>query len=315
MMARRFYLHVFSVCLLASAAAPASPVPMASLSPAAARNIDAFTAKARAANPQIFRSVSKLREELPGLARKARGGKVNVRARLVALGPEALPAVLSELKDGAAPAVGDLLASTNTSWVIGLLETAGHWSNPIAVPVLESVATQPDGSAPVIAAAIRALGELGTMGSEDAEKRLEEIYGRRAGAMPELIESFGYCRRITMARFLLGTLESASNGQGEAQRNGLVKALGQVASGWVWETANLAKTGEGNDLRRAVFDALVQRYSHADAAARRVLTDALWLVDLPDGAARVKAHGAKNGTDEAALTELASKLASSPLRR
>jgi hypothetical protein len=112
-MKKRTFHGVALVAALAFAApVAASPVPMAPIAAASAKELEALVAKARAARPESFRAVAKLREDLPGMARKARAGKVNVRALLVAEGPKALPAILEELREGPEATPGGRLAPT-----------------------------------------------------------------------------------------------------------------------------------------------------------------------------------------------------------
>ncbi len=286
----------------------AAPAPVAPLAAPAARDLETFIARGRAAHPDAFRSVATLRDEVPALARKARGGKVNVRALLVAQGRTALPAVLAELRDGPEAASGSWLAPTATSWVIGLVETAGHWGDGAAVPILEGLAVHPQAKLEVVSAAVRAMGAIGT---DDAEKRLEGVFAAHPESRAALAPAFGDCRRIAMARFLVRGLAEAS----PADQGALVKALGQVGSSWPWQTPALVKRGEGNDVRRLVFDTLLARYAQADDALRRGIVDALWLVDWPEGPARARAQAATNATLAPAYDDLAAKLAKSPLRR
>ena len=286
----------------------AAPAPVAPLAATASRDLETFIVRGRAAHPEAFRAVAKLRDEVPVLARKARGGKVNVRALLVAQGRTALPAVLAELRDGPEATTGTWLAPTATSWVIGLVETAGHWGDAAALPILEGLVAHPQAKVEIAAAAVRAMGAIGT---DDAEKRLEGVFAAHPEARAALAPAFGECRRIAMARFLVRALEGAS----PAEQAPIVKALGQVGSSWPWQTPALVKRGEGNDVRRLVFDTLLARYAQADTALRRGIVDALWLVDWPEGPARARAQAATNAAFAPAYDDLAATLAKSPLRR
>jgi hypothetical protein len=308
MITRRFLAAVFFVHAAVSVPASAAPAPMAPLSAVASKDLDAFVARGRATSPESFRSLVKLRDEVPVLARKARGGKMNVRALLVAQGRTALPAVLAELRDGPEATPGSWLAPSASSWIVGLIETAGHWGDPVAVPVLEALAMHPQAHVDIAAAAVRALGAIGT---DDAEKRLEAVFAAQHDKRVAIAPALGDCRRIAMARFLVRGLEGANVDEQLA----LVKALGQVGSAWPWQTPSLVKRGEGNDVRRLVFDTLLLRYGQATDAQRSGLVDALWLVDWPEGPARARAEGAKNASATQAYEALALKLAKSPLHR
>ncbi len=294
--------------LAASHVAHASPTPLAPIAAPAARDLDALVAKARVANPESFRAVAKLRDEFPTLGRKARSGKVNVRAMLVAQGKAALPAVLAELREGPEATPGGWLAPTITSWNVGLLETAGHWGDPIAVPVLEAAALHPKANPEVVAAAVRGLGMLAT---DDAAKRIEGIFDAQASMRARLAPAVGSCRRLVTARFLVTRFDGARG----AEASALAEGLGQVASAWAWKTPELEKRGEGNDVRRAAFEALLGRYGAADASLRTSIVDALWLVDLPNGPALARAASAKTPAAAAVFEDLAKKLEKSPLRR
>jgi hypothetical protein len=299
---------VVALALVATQGAHASPTPLAPLAAPAAREVDALVAKARVANSETFRAIAKLRDDLPTLGRKARSGKVNVRALLVAQGKEALPAILAELREGPEAAPGGWLAPTITSWSVGLLETAGHWGDPVAVPIIEAAALHPRANPEVVAAAVRSLGMFAT---DDAAKRIEGIYEAQAAMRAKIAPAVGSCRRLVTARFLVSRFGRARGADAAA----LAEGLGQVASAWAWKTPELTRRGEGNDVRRVAFEALLGRYVEAEASLRSSIVDALWLVDLPNGPALARAASAKTPATAAVLEELAKKLEKSPLRR
>ncbi len=308
-MKKRTFHGVALVAAFAFAApAAASPVPLAPLSAASAKEFEALVAKGRAASPDTFRAVARLREGLPAMARKARAGKVNVRALLVAEGAKALPAILAELRDGPEPTPGGRLAPTARSWAIGLLEAAGHWRDPVAIPVLEAAAAHPSAEPEVLAAAARALGAIAT---DDAQRRLEALYESQPSKRRALAPAMGACRRVAMGRFLAKAFAAAQGPEAAAVAEG----LGQVGSAWPWQTPELAKRGEGTDTRRVAFDALLGRYATAESALRSSIVDALWLVDWPEGPARARARAAGEPSAKAAYLDLAQKLEKSPLRR
>jgi hypothetical protein len=305
---RTFQVAALVASLAFAAPVAASPVPMAPLAASSAKELEAVVAKARAARPESFRAVAKLREDLPAMARKARAGKVNVRALLVAEGPRALPAILAELQEGPEPTPGGRLAPIARAWAIGLLEAAGHWRDPSAIAVIEAAAAHPSAEPEVVAAAARALGAIGT---DDAERRLEALFEGQPQKRRALAPAMGACRRVAMGRFLAKALESASTDEAPA----VVEGLGQVASAWPWQTPELVKRGEGNDTRRVAFEALLGRYARAEGALRSGIVDALWLVDWPEGSALARARAEREPASKAAYLELAQKLEKSPLRR
>lgn len=307
---KKHVLHFAFVAIALGApdSALASSTPLAPLAAPVERELDAFVTKARVANPETFRAVAKIRDELPTLGRKARSGKVNARALLVSLGKKALPAILAELRGGPEATPGGWLAPTITSWNVGLLEAAGHWRDPIAVPVIEAAALHPNARAEVVAAAVRSLGSFAT---DDAAKRIEGIYGAQPALRASIAPAAGSCRRLVTARFLVSRLEEARGAEAEA----IAQGLGQVASAWAWKTPELEKRGEGNEVRRVAFEALLGRYADAEARLRTTLVDALWLVDLPNGPARARAAVATTPLVAAALEDLAKQLEKSPLRR
>lgn len=308
-MIRRTFQGATLVAVLASAApSAASPVPMAPLAPASAKEIEALVTKARASRPEPFRAVAKIREELPAMARKARAGKVNVRARLVAEGPSALPAILAELHAGPEPTPGGRLAPVARSWAIGLLEAAGHWRDPSAIPVIEAAAAHPAAEAEVVAAAARALGAIAT---DEAERRLEALFEAQPQKRRALAPAMGACRRVAMGRFLAKALESA----GAEDAPAVVEGLGQVASAWPWQTPELVKRGEGNDTRRVAFEALLGRYARAEGGLRSLIVDSLWLVDWHEGPALARARAEREPASRRVFLELAERLEKSPLRR
>jgi hypothetical protein len=300
-----------SLVALALVVAPevsATPTPLAPIAAPAARDLDVAIAKARTANPESFRAIAKLRDELPTLGRKARSGKVNVRALLVAQGKAALPAILAELREGPEATPGGWLAPTITSWSVGLLETAGHWGDPIAIPVLEAAALHPRANPEVVAAAVRGLGMLAT---DEAAKRVEAIFEVQASMRTKIAPAVGSCRRLTTARFLGGRFAGARGAEAVA----IAEGLGQVASAWAWKTPELEKRGEGNDVRRGAFEALLGRYEAADPSLRKAIVDALWLVDLPNGPALARGASVTTPASAAVFEALAKQLEKSPLRR
>jgi len=308
-MKKRTFQGAALVAALAFASpAGASPVPMAPIASASAKELESLVAKARTARPESFRAVAKLREDLPGMARKARAGKVNVRALLVAEGVKALPAILAELREGPEPTPGGRLAPTSRSWAIGLLEATGHWRDPVAIPVIEAAAAHPSAEPEVVAAAARALGSIAT---DDAERRLEALYEAQPQKRRALAPAIGACRRVAMGRFLAKALEGSVAEEAQA----VVEGLGQVGSAWPWQTPELVKRGEGNDTRRVAFEALLGRYARAEGSLRAAIVDALWLVDWPEGPALARARAERDPAAKAVYLELAQKLEKSPLRR
>ncbi len=309
MSARNVCVAFLAAALVTARWAEAAPAPLAPMTADASAALEGLIARGRVANPESFRTLAKLRDEVPVLARKARSGKINVRALLVVQGKGALPAILGELRDGPEASPGGWHAPGATSWTIGLLEAAGHWREPASAPVFEAVALHPRAEVAVAAAAVRALGALAT---DDAVRRLESIYAARGDLRQALAPAMGECRRLAMVRFLAQKLEGAL----PADAAPLVMGLGQAASAWPWHTPALEQRGEGDAARRMAFDVLVGRYASADEALRPAVVEALWLVDLSDGPSLVRGRNVTpRSPAAAALAELATKLEKSPLRR
>jgi hypothetical protein len=141
--------------------------------------------------------------------------------------------------------------------------------------------------------------------------RIVGIYEAQATMRAKIAPAMGSCRRIVTARFLASRFEGARGLDAAATAEG----LGQVASAWAWKTPELEKRGEGNDVRRVAFEALLGRYVAADPALRTRIVDALWLVDLPNGPALARTASANTPATAAVFEDLAMKLEKSPLRR
>ncbi len=294
-----------TLCVAAAAlllSAPASAAPSSKRYQA----VQARIAAARQADRRSFQSLASLKARVPELDRKKRGRYAALTPILRAMGPGALLPMLEELS---ASRPETLTGTARTAWRGGLLEALGALHDPAVTPVARRVID--DESDPVVIRA--AASAIGNVGDQEALDALLPLAAAPGPKQIPVILGMGECRRLAAAKALAALL---AKHPGEDVATALVKALGELATAWAWQTPRLAALKEGDAVRALGAAALVEAYARHGGAVREAAVKAVLLVDAPQTPAlieRAKA-GASAGTQEA-LSSLAARFAASPFRR
>jgi HEAT repeat protein len=266
-------------------------------------------AKARAANPTIFKRTRALAATVDKADQRKRGPYASMTRFFFALGkPAVLP--MLELLAVSGPARGKLTDTAWTSLRVSLIEAVGMHRDPIAVPVLEAILDH-ESEYFVVRAAAEALGRIGT---DDSAHKLLGLALRSGPKQMAVLSALGDCRRPVVTEALAELLRQPA----DATTTRLaLRALGTNGNAWAWKTPALAKTGEESAVRSTAAKALVAAYARLeDKDLRLTAQKAVLLVDHPDTPALIEAEkiGASPET-RAALAALAAKLAKSPLHK
>ncbi|MCC6900114.1 MAG: HEAT repeat domain-containing protein [Polyangiaceae bacterium] len=262
--------------------------------------------KARQQNAAIFTKVA----EAPKLAIEAdqmkRGRAASITLPLRALGNDALFPMLEMLAlDG--PTRDKLPDSTWTTLRVGLIEAVGLIRDPRATPVLSAIVER-ETQFEVVYAAAEALGRIGDDASTKKLARLALGSGPKRVAV---MAALGECRR-TVAASALAKLADTSD---ETQRLVVIKSLGTVGNAWAWQTDEIAKSGEGAQVRAIAARALMGAFTKSTGYARSKAERALLVVDDPSTPALIAAAKKNANADLArALDALATKIAQNPAR-
>ncbi|MBI3200538.1 MAG: HEAT repeat domain-containing protein [Myxococcales bacterium] len=262
--------------------------------------------KARQQNAAIFTKVA----EAPKLAIEAdqmkRGRAASITLPLRALGNDALFPMLEMLAlDG--PTRDKLPDSTWTTLRVGLIEAVGLIRDPRATPVLSAIIER-ETQFEVVYAAAEALGRIGDDASTKKLARLALGSGPKRVAV---MAALGECRR-TLAASALAKLADTSD---ETQRLIVIKSLGTVGNAWAWQTDEIAKSGEGTQVRAIAARALMGAFAKSTGYARSKAERALLVVDDPSTPALIAAAKKNANADLArALDALATKIAQNPAR-
>lgn len=263
-------------------------------------------AKARVQNQSVFTKVA----DAPKLAIEAdqmkRGRAASITMPLHALGKDALFPMLEMLAlDG--PTRGKMSDSAWTTLRTGLIEAVGLIRDKRATPVLNAILDR-DNEFEIVRAAAEALGRIGDDASAKKLARLATTPGPKQVAV---MSALGECRR-TAAATALAKLSTTSD---ENQLLVVVKSLGTVGNSWAWQTPDVAKTGEGSQVRAIAARALIGVFVKNGGYVRSKAERALLVVDDPSTPSLIAA--AKQGANadvSRALDALSAKLAANPAR-
>lgn len=299
--------------LLASSTARADGVLVAkgALDAKARVSLEQAVKDAKAKAPKAFAEVAAVRASLAELDESKRGRLAVVTPSLKAIQGEAALALLSEIALDA-KAQGSLPADAWKAWKLGLLEAVGALRDGRSAPALEAI-LDGEKDALVLRAAAEALGKLGT---DAAVKKLGGLLKASGDKRLAAIAGLGVARRTAAVKLLAAELAALPKAD---EAKALAKALGDAGSAWAWRA--LKRTGQGvaseeGAARKAAARALVQAYAPYGGEARKVIQQAVLVVDLdetPQLVAEAKKGAAKDA--QAALDELAAKFAATPLRK
>jgi len=268
--------------------------------------LKADVAKARLANASVFTKVA----EAPKLAIEAdqlkRGRAASITLPLSALGKDALFPMLEMLAlDG--PSRGAMNDSSWTTLRVGLIEAVGLIRDTRATPVLNAILDR-ENDFEVVRAAAEALGRVG---DDASAKKLARLAVTNNPKQAAVVSALGECRRTTAAN-ALAKLTSTTD---EAQLLTVVKSLGTVGNAWAWQTPDIAKTGEGAQVRAVAARALMGVFVKNGGYMRSKAARAILVVNDPATPALIAA--AKQGANadvSRALDALATQVAQNPAK-
>jgi HEAT repeat protein len=266
-------------------------------------------AKARAANPDVFKRTAVVASAVEKADRQKRGPYASMTRYFFALGkPAVLP--MLELLAVKGPARGNMTETAWTSLRVSLIEAVGMQRDPIAVPVLDAILDN-ESEFFVSRAAAEALGRIGT---DASAKKLVALAFTAGPKQAAVLSAIGDCRRASVA----SALADFSKKPADARTTRLtLKALGGVGNAWAWKTPNVSKTGEESAVRGTAAKALVAAFARLDDKDLRLTAQkAILLVDDASTPKLIEAEkrGASAET-RAALDALAAKFAKSPLHK
>ncbi len=263
-------------------------------------------AKQRKANPDVFKKLA----AAPKLAEEAdashRGRTGSITMQLAGLGKEALFPMLEMLAvDG--PTRGKMSGTAWRTLKVGLIEAVGLIRDKRAKPVLNVILDR-ETDFELERASAEALARI----ADDAStKKLVKLALTPGSKQAPVLAALGECRR-TLAATALATLATV---QDDAQALVVVRSLGTVGNAWAWQTPEIAKTGERNQVRSIAARALIQAFvTHTDYVRQKAGT-AILIVGDPSTPGLIQA--AKKGASPelvADLDALATGFAQSPVK-
>jgi hypothetical protein len=263
-------------------------------------------AKAKAANPAIFKKVA----EAPKLAverdENKRGRAATIVQPLASLGKDALFPMLEMLAVDAQPR-GKMSESSWLTLRTGLIEAVGLIRDQRAKPVLNAILDR-DNDPEIIRASAEALARIGDDAS--AKKLAALALGQSAKRLP-VISAIGECRR-TVAADALAKLVGTPD---EAEAQAVIKSLGTVGNAWAWQTSEISQSGEGDQVRAIASRALMQAFVTYTGYARTKAQTALLIVADPSTPSMI-ASARQGASPElaSALDELAKRFAENPVK-
>lgn len=268
--------------------------------------LKAEVAKARGQNAAVFAKVA----EAPKLAIEAdqmkRGRVASIMLPLQALGKDALFPMLEMLAlDG--PTRGKMTDSTWTTLRVGLIEAVGLIRDTRATPVLNAILDR-ENDFEVMRAAAEALGRIG---DDASAKKLARLATTNNPKQAAVVSALGECRRTVAA----SALAKLINTKDEAQLLIVAKSLGAVGNAWAWQTPDVAKTGEGAQVRGIAARALMRMFLDNTGYVRSKAERALLVVNDPSTPSLIAAAKQSANADQArALDALSTKLAQNPAK-
>ncbi len=230
----------------------------------------------RAARPDEYDALGRVRGLRPEVYQKRRKPTPNVGPELARLGPGALLPMLDALAFHAPALEGGGTEVERSALVVGLIDAVGALrdgrSGPVLRAVLEGALAAQDAS--VAAAAAEAVGKL----CGDAD--LATLIGHAKASDPLRVASIrglGECRRIESAERLAALIGAASDDDARL----LAAALAGVGSRFVWQASGPAAAPQGLAVRAVAARALVSAFARRPAARGR-LGAAIQAVAHPD---------------------------------
>lgn len=239
--------------------------------------------------------IAGVRASVPKLDKMKRGKlATSIRPALESLGAKALPDLLAAANEPADPSWTD---SAKLAWRVSVLEALGTLQDAQARPVFEKALA--DESAPFLVqrAAAEGLAKLGDLAT------LERLIERDA-----VVAGIGSLRSPQTVRVLAAELDKKPS---EARAKLIVKALGEVANAWAWQT--MPNREAEQTTRNAAAAALVKAFVGSGGEVRQAASNALVVVDAPATPALI-AQARAQGVALVELEGLQQRLVKSPMR-
>lgn len=262
-------------------------------------------AQASRDNPDGFRKVGAIKRSVAELDQRRRGPIAVVTPALKALKKEAFWPLVGEVLSGMKP--DELLPTARTAWAVGVLEALGALADPAATPAV-LLALRTEREAETVRAAAAALGQV----HPDAADVLVPLALAEGPMQLPVISALAECRTPKAARALAGLLAKAE-GDSAIGRTA-AKALGELASSWVWQRPAFAQRPERKDVASVAAQGLLTAFVRSTGQARVVAERNLLVVDFDGIAALVEKAKAEHPEQKAELERLAARLANNPLR-
>lgn len=221
-------------------------------------------------------ALADLRARLPEIERTRRGRWPAVTPLLRDLGPDALPALLEEMRHpGKRP--GGLRDDTWSAWRAGVVEAVGALRAREAMPLLAAALADPHGDALVVRAAAEALGKI----ADDRIAAELAIIARSPGPrQAAVLGGMGGCRRVACVDAVGDALVTGQIDVVTAKS--AVRSLGRAGAAWAWQTTELRGRPDADIVRHAAAEALVKAFVRWDGEVRQTASNALMAVGHPD---------------------------------
>lgn len=266
--------------------------------------------KARAATPELFRTVQDVAAHAKEIDAGARTPGIPFTMHFKPLGNRALYPMLEVLVFDS-HAAKDLPPSAASALRIGLIEAIGAIRDARAIPVLAKVLDVARDNA-----TIRAASEgLSRIGNDEALNIVTTAATNARSADGSdreraILSGMHDCRREAAARFLGKRLKDKVDNE---TARVLVKALGGVGNAWAWKT--LSNASEQSATRSYAAAALVDAYVRFSGEVREAAAKALLVVDDPSTPSLIaQAKQGASGELSAALDQLDRRFANNPTR-
>lgn len=262
--------------------------------------------KRRASNPTIFAKVAQAPQMAIEMDEMKRGRAASITLALSGLGKEALFPMLEMLAvDG--PPRGKMGDSAWTTLRVGLIEAVGLIRDPRAKPVLNAILDR-ETDFELVRASAEALGRIG---DDASAKKLVRLASVSSVKQAPVLMALGECRRTVAAQ----ALAKLVNTKDEGQLRVVLKSLGTVGNAWAWQTPDISKTGEGDQVRAIAAKAAMQAFVANTGYIQSRAQTALLIINDPSTPSLI-AQAKQGASPEllAALDELATRVANNPAK-
>lgn len=258
--------------------------------------------------PEHFRQLSEIRWKVVELEVRMGPRPVPVVRMLRGLDDEAFLAMLWALADDDPMQLGMGLSAWR-QWQIGLIETVGRLRDRRALPVLQSIVAESNPHEQTHTAAVKAIGRIGDQDAIDQVIDVARTSPEKRGAV---IAGLGMARRINALNYLL---EVAQDSDQQTHHLATVRALGDWANQFAWETSALDDhLDEREQGVQAIVELLVAAYPNADQRLRDEIEKSLQLADAERAKQRALERAGKvDGPERQRLEQLGEAMADSPL--